>query len=1159
MNQYFQACYSNRTEILYEDLKERLFASTSPLAKRIVMVPSPAMKSWITLQLANDPDIGISAGIDIGLVEPSMRKIIQAVSLADTIRQSYEPSEMELALALEGAILDVCKNPHKATIEWQPLIHYLGTDAIKSKKLPKKITKRITALASALAKVFIDYGIYGANVIAEWGDDTHKGWQPLLWQKMESLFASWNYPAHKLASTSIKDDLFPEQLQIHLFGLSYFPPLYTRFLQRIAERVPVTYYLLSPCQKFWGDILSTKESLRLKSFWQQKNTTLSSQETLDLLIRDNNPLLANLGRLGREMANRMEDCCPQTTENYSLPQTILNYPQYEELASDDLILTKTDHPLTLLEAIQSDMALLRNPESGDPIPFTAYDGSIQVHAAPKKMREVEAIHDALLSIIDKHSNDSHPITPGDILVMAPDVSSYLPFIRSVFKANSEALDVQLMEPQSATRHEVVRAFLHLLAMANGRWEASAFIQLLEFPSFRNKLNLDLEDVNTIQDWIKDAKIHWGTDNIHRTELMQRDYSSDSLHEESSTGTWEDGFSRLLENLVFKPENTRNNIDFSQAELLGSILHIIRSLKEDFKPLTNGSKLSLEDWSSYLSCLLEAYFSPYDPEGSSDGYKILQEHITSFSKASNRLKDATFAFNTIQRHLEELLQKESSSYKEANLNAVRFSSLLPMRTVPAKIVVLMGMGDGEFPRQGQPKTWNLLSNNPAADYYPNTVDFDRYLFLESLLSARKYLLFSYVSQEPGNTKELGTSLLVKEVLNYLDAAYSVDNIKPSLHCCFKHALDPFDAKYFSDSTHLKSYSQSNYKAALARYCTEKSPSHSFIERFEPPTNVLDTIQNNHKIDLADLTAFAKNPLKSYLNSHGLYVDKAENRQIVDDADLFLSHLNSWQLLRDALTGSLTTTLAHAEKTGSMPKGSFNPVGRDKLISDIEVIHNKLHELNPTDTDIFPIFFNERQSIAERTEKGWILPPLFIESAEIGKIMIVGKIDLTAEQGLILLKQDKIETSIESWPLILAYASLVKINNLPLKNQVLFFKKDKFASKQIDFDSLSPLTRFVEYFLSSQNAPSPLNPDQIHLLLKDKMEKKQAAWQTESEEEMYENYDSYATWMDRNAAHADISPDHDHWSTKAKHLFASMPSKWHPRSLGKQNSGGDHADV
>lgn len=246
MTPLFHTFYSNRTETLYSHLKAGLFTKTSPLSKRIIIVPSPAMKSWLTLQLAKDPDIGIAAGIEIALVEPSMRKIVQAVLQKEI--QGYEPTEMELSLALEMTIYDIIKSSNRMQNGYRLLIDYLGSDL---KKPSKKQTRRISALAASLAQQFTAYGIYGEKVIAEWNHNP-KEWQQLLWQKMESLFAPWNYPARKLNSLTIKSDLAPEKIQIHLFGLSYFPPLYLRFLQKISAQIPISIYLLSPCQKFWG-------------------------------------------------------------------------------------------------------------------------------------------------------------------------------------------------------------------------------------------------------------------------------------------------------------------------------------------------------------------------------------------------------------------------------------------------------------------------------------------------------------------------------------------------------------------------------------------------------------------------------------------------------------------------------------------------------------------------------------------------------------------------------------------------------------------------------------------------------------------------------------------------------------------------------------------
>lgn len=1162
MDPYFHTYYSNRMEILLSELKTSLFANSSPLAKRFIIVPSQAMKSWISIQLAKDPNIGIAAGIEVSFVEPSIRKILLATT-KQNIEKYYQPNDIELTLAIESKILNICQHREKyRQAEWLPLIRYIGLK--DNSKHQRNAIKRISDLAKALADVFINYGIYGKEMVLSWQENSQIGWQELLWLEMEQFFYPWAYPAKTLSNIKINQDLDPKMVQIHLFGLSYLPPLYLQFLDSLSKHLPIRFYQLSPCQKYWGDALTSKESHSIIKYWKKKNASISTQQSLENFLQDSNPILSNFGKLGREMATVMEEFAQNKIENYALPKTICHLPEYEELVTNELIQEETQNPPTLLDHIQADITLLRNPDASDPILFQFYDQSIQIHAAPKKYREVQVIYNAVLQILDRHSQSNEPIYPGDILVMAPNINDYLTIINSVFNNPESPLDIQLVEQRSPIEHEIVRGFLHLLKLAKGRWQASTLFQLLEYSSFRKKAMIDAEDLQTIHKWIQETKILWGTDATHRNDLLKREYPNQRMADASSKGTWEDGFGQLIDSLILKenanldnPFNPSGNIEFSQSSLLNNLQSLINSLKTDCKPFTSLETLTLNEWSEYLLCILEAYFSPYDEIGSNDSYNLLSDCIEKLKTSFTKLKDTRFTFESIFPLIENLLHKESSTHKENNNNAIKFSSLLPMRTVPAKVVVLMGLSDGIFPRKCPPMSWNLLLNNPRTDYFPDTVDFDRYLFLETILSARRYLVLSYISQEAGNTKELEPSLIVKELLKYLDTGYRIGNETITKACVFKHPLDSFDAQYFSDNARLKNYSLHDYKAAMAHYLNNKKPPHSFIESYKLGTQIPK--DNIHHINIKSLASFAKNPIKAFLNSQQIYIERDFAKNIQDDADLFLSELNSWILTRDAVTNDLDNVLSKAEKSGMLPQGSFKDVCKDKIIVAVNNLQNHLESLNLKNDEILPLIFNEKYLAFSRESDRWVSPPLSIHSETFGQITIVGSIDLVTPQGIMFLVKDELKRSIELWPTILVYACLIKEHHHHLEPKALFLKGSQCTIKTIDFNQPHDLLkRFVEYYLSFQQLPSPLSPEKVHQLLTKKMLEKQVS--TASEDyQPWQKTEAHQRWIDLNSANTDISSSLEHWESTAKHLYASMPSDWHPKTMRKIDLGDDHEDV
>ncbi|MEI8365912.1 MAG: exodeoxyribonuclease V subunit gamma [Parachlamydiaceae bacterium] len=1157
MNQ-LHAHYSNRMEMLYQLLKERLFTDTHPLTKRIVIVPSPAMKSWLTLHMARDPDLGVAAGIDIGFVEPMLQKLVQEQKVEDAsaVKNQCIPTPLELALAIETVIHALVREPRTEHSDWQPLLQYLCVESTGTKKLSKKLSRRIFSLASTLAQYFTEYGVYGEKMIAEWPLDTDSRWQKLLWDKIEKIFSVWNYPVRQLASSLLKTDLNLEaaaedDLHIHVFGLSFLPSLYHRFLHKISRHYPVHYYVFSPCQKFWGDLVSDREGAKLKKYWERRGVTSSSQEALDEYLRDNNPLLANYGRLGRETGLQIDHGDPYITEAYVLPESVGKQASYDALMTDDIILQKSDKHMTLLEVVQSDIVLLRNPGQSEKIELSSYDGTIQIHAAPKKVREVQAIYDTLVAIIDQHKDDPSPILPGDIFVMAQNISDYVPFIRSIFEASESQLAIQLLDYKIPVQYPLIRGYLHLLKLATGRWEASEILQLFEYEAFRNRFRLSIDDIVTMKQWIKNTAIYWGGDHAHRTEMMERDYSS-VTESEVSEGTWENGFSRLLEGLVMASgsdgEEFANvdSIDASQGPLLGKMIEIIRSLQVDLKPLTHVT-LSLTEWTANLKCLVETYFSPITENGPDEGFKILSGYLDIFASASVRLRQETFLFDSIYRHLEDHLQKETTIYRETSLQSVRFSSLLPMRAVPARVVVLMGMGEGAFPRTSQTSAMNLLLNNPQADYFPEAVDFDRYLFLEALLSARDHFVMSYVSQEPGDTKEVLPSILVNELCNYIDKAaiFTDSSEMPSTACCFRHPLDSFHYSYFDGHSPSKAYFKSRYLAALSHYHPEKNEEHSFMTHFPPCVDKEGPVPTESEIhvDLKDLLAMAKNPLKSYLNKTlGIYLKRESDRKIKDTEDLFLSDLHAAIMLRESLSKSENAAQTSIERR--LPQGSFKPVGRDRLARERESLVENLKHCGVDKSELFSMEFNDRYPVPEFINNCWRLPPLVIDRAEWGKVKIVGTIETVSPQGMMIFAEDNLKKAVAQWPAVLVFTCLVGRYNLPIPPQLIFLKGDRPMSRKLDFEHPEALLgRYLDYYVSSMGSPSPLMSDWVASILSGDIGKIRGEFEKDSENEYRQQFDEYKKWLERTAP--GILPEPiAHWQPVAQHLFHEMASKWYP---------------
>jgi len=1130
------------------------------------------MKSWLMLRMAQDPELGIAAGIEFCFIETIVDRLT-ILTNDDEVKKvkCYQPTQLELALAIENTIINKAEKfqllSKELRSQWLGLFDYLELLDGGRICLTKKKLRRTCALAIELAKLFVDYGIFGGKMLASWERRGDLGWQELLWKEMESLYCFWNYPYRKFTGLDFKKNIDPTDVQIHIFSLSYIPSIYHQFFVRAGKKIPVFYYILSPCQKFWSDILSEKESLRLTSILERQGVSSVQQIAMEEFITDTNPLLANFGRLGREMALQIESGDHLTNEMYALPDSVVNYLSYENLISKDIALLPSNGPLTLLEAVQADLALLRNPESSKKIEFDAFDETIQIHSAPKPMREVQVVYNTLLTLLEKHRKDPVPIDPSDIIILVPNLADYAPFIRSIFQGTESRLEFQLMDLQIPSRNAFIQGFLHLLCLSQGRWNAASLMRLFEYPSFQLRHRLSLEDIQQINSWIKEAGIRWGQNPSHRNELLKMDHCQKEMVEENWEGTWEHGLGRLIEGLVLSEEGENvdreslffplSSSDVSQSVLLGRLLNLLRSLMSDLKPLSDQRRASLKEWSAYLKCLCEAYFECNKSiEEDLEGQRLLMDELTAFGKAGNKLEEALFPFSSIFSHLEQALQTQSINYREGNLQAVRFCSFLPMRTVPAKIVVLMGMGEKSFPRMESPISFNKLVDNSETDFKPKQMDVDRYMFLEALLSARRYFLMTFSSQNPGDIHEQPPSLFVNELLNYLDTAFSIGSGLPSRHCYYKHPFTPFNKIYFTEGGSIKSYGNSHYNAAKMHYCSQKQPQHSFLASFPLPACGTPTDEGEIVIELDSLAAYVKDPLKIYFNRVlEIYIENEDQRQIQNDEDFLLSNLDRSILIRKGIYFPVSEVIKFAENSGQLPKGPFKEIEKRRIQNEIEAIKAQLSNDGIDLEKIFSIEMSERFSGIHL----WQLPPLRLNIPGLGRIKIIGRLDDISQQGMIIFKKDSLEELIKAWPKLLVFFCLIKRYQLPFALNGIFVDASKNAIKDAAFDFEIQLIHLLKYYLRAKNSLSPLLPECIFPILCGSTDKLHEVFYGNSSQDSFPIYNEYLKWLRISSPLIDMDSLIKGWQGTARELYADLIKVWHPTSFKKINQSQNHESV
>jgi exodeoxyribonuclease V gamma subunit len=229
----------------------------------------------------------------------------------------------------------------------------------------------------------------------------------------------------------------------------------------------------------------------------------------------------------------------------------------------------------------------------------------------------------------------------------------------------------------------------------------------------------------------------------------------------------------------------------------------------------------------------------------------------------------------------------------------------MRSVPFRVVCLVGMNDTAYPRHSTAPSFDLIAQKPKRGDR-STRDDDRYLFLEALLSARDVFYISYVGQSIRDNSKLPPSVLVSELLDYTGGRIT------------QHKLQPFNATYFEKDSALFSYSAENCAASEVASGTRVTPPPFIIQPISEPED------DWRRLDSKQLINFFGHPAKFFIKER-LQIRPAEDDELLEDSEPTEMHQLAkynvqQELLARAVNGdSLEPLLPIIRARGELPPG------------------------------------------------------------------------------------------------------------------------------------------------------------------------------------------------------------------------------------------------
>ena len=884
---------SNRMEILADQLAEILRAPLgSPLDGEIIVVQSRGMERWLSMQLADRH--GICANIIFPFPNTFVAGIMQRVFPHAPESQAFDPEIMSWRIMKYLPVL-------MARPGFESLRNYLGKVEGDLKRFQ---------LSERIAGLFDQYLLYRPEMILKWDQGQDHHWQAVLWRELVRNHDNEHRAALGKAlleflrnqDAPVRD--FPERVCV--FGISTLPVFHLQVFAALSRFMQVNLFLMNPCREYWGDISSDWEMDRLI-----QKTPAWSVRVEDLHLEKGNSLLASMGTLGREFFDLINtfDC-------------------------DDIPCFEDCGDRTLLSCIQSDILNLRErplEPDGRKI-ISADDDSIQIHTCHSPMREVEVLYDRLLDMFDGDTD----LKPGDVLVMTPDIESYAPFIQAVFDVpEGEGIRIPFSIADRSARAEgrIIETFLAIMGIAESRFSALEVLTVLESPAVRNRFDLSGPDLERIRTWVAETRVRWGIDSSARKEMGLPEFSEN---------TWQAGMERLLLGYampgdregLFRGILPFDNMEGSDTVVLGKFLAFLLPLFSCAEKLARTRTIS--EWSDLLENLLDTFFLPDDDMAVEDS--ILRRKIRGLSEEENLSgMHERLSVAVIRHYLEERLERAGFGFGFMT-GGVTFCAMLPMRSIPFRVICLIGMNGDSYPRQPNPLGFDLMAKAPKKGDRSRRTD-DRYLFLEALLSAREKLHISYVGQSVRDNTSLPPSVLVSELMDYIEKGFEHPEKKILDHVVIRHRLQPFNPGYFRPGGRLFSYSRQYFDAAGCLVRPGFSPTSFISEGIREPG------EEWQRVDVADLCRFFTNPAKFLLKRRlGLYLDEPAFR--VEEKEPFrVAGLDRYslgmELVEKKLAGTNIRDLFPSKKAaGLLPHGTIGECQYHNLCREIEAFSETL---------------------------------------------------------------------------------------------------------------------------------------------------------------------------------------------------------------------------
>ncbi|MFW5473169.1 exodeoxyribonuclease V subunit gamma [Knoellia sp. CPCC 206450] len=923
---------SDRPEALADGLAAMLRDDPGDVfAPAWVVVPAQGVQRWLTQRLshvlgAGSGEDGVCAGLD--LRSPAS---LVGLLLGRDREDPWLPDR--LAWPTLAAIDECMGSPG-----FEALTRHIGggptADRRELEWLRTARQARRYAVARRFAGLFSSYARERPTMLADWeaggsGDgcggplDADLAWQPELWRRVLAEVANLTGVTESPSArhARVVDEMrggtvhaIPQR--ISLFGYTRLPASEIELLTALGASREVHLWLPHPSPGLWDALADGPRRAPLV-----RVDDASAAHAL-------HPLLASLGRDVRELEQGL--LAAGTEVPPPLGASGRDGPHWPGA--------------TRLALLQADVRVNRAPDPTRTLPEG--DLSVQVHACHGRSRQVEVLREVLTQLFE----DDPTLEPRDVLVLCPDVEEFAPLVRAAFDSGpatpsgrtprhpGHGLRIQLADRRLAATNPLVELAQAVVGLVAGRVTASEVLGLAAHDTVARRFGFDEDDLATLGQWVAESGARWGLDATHRGEYGLAGVDAN---------TWTNALDRLALGVAVAADSTAgaaeaapiDDIGSNDIALVGRFIELLDRVGAAAAAVRRpnaegvGGRLTVRDWTDWLRATVTAL----GDVAREDRWQQTQfeSELTSIADGGGALPLRINDVVVLLRH------RWGARPSRANFRtgAMTLCTMVPMRSIPHRVVAVLGVDDGAFPRSPVVDGDDALARRPLVGQRDPRSE-DRQLLLDALMSASDHFVAIYSGHDEHTGARRPAAVPLQELISAAERTGHMPHEQANPGGLVRaHPLQAFDARNFGPRPPVPGGSFDHAALDGAEALRAQRASGVTTRALLVPEPLAERPVT--LVTLDDLTRFYENPAREFARQRlGIGVPR-EDDQPTDHIPIALDALEKWQIgdrvLQAALDGrNAQAALDREQRAGVLPPSALGGRLRQEVADAVAAI-------------------------------------------------------------------------------------------------------------------------------------------------------------------------------------------------------------------------------